>query len=316
MKTQYLTSDLISQIDVKLAILNRNRPLSVSLVKKLQEQFKIEMTYNSNAIEGNGLTLRETYLVVTEGLTIKNKSFKDHLEAKNHFEALDFVYDLIEKNKPQTFSEITIRNIHQIVTQDMEKEWAGKYRTGNVIITGALHTPPEAFEVPRLMNSLINFVKDNRQKLHPIELAAIVHHKLVNIHPFFDGNGRTARLVMNILLMQKNYPLTVILKNDRKKYYDTLATADKNHLEPFVKFVAQNVERSLNLYLKVLSSDRQDNLEHYMLLSEIAKKTRYSNKYLNLLLRKGKLQGFKEKRNWLTSVEAVERYVKNRKRKK
>lgn len=316
MKLQYLLPDSISLIEEKLAILNRNRPLSASLVKKLQEQFKIDMTYNSNAIEGNGLTLKETYLVVTEGLTIKNKSLKDHLEAKNHYEALDFVYDLIERNKPQTFSEITIRNIHQIVTQDTEREWAGKYRTGNVIITGADHTPPEAIEIPHLIHNLIDFVKNNRQKLHPIELAALVHHKLVNIHPFFDGNGRTARLVMNILLMQKSYPLTIILKNDRKRYYDTLALADKNHPALFVKFVAQNVERSLNLYLKVLAGNQKNNLEHFMPLSAIAKQTPYDAKYLNLLLRTGKLQGFKEKRNWVTSVEAVKRYVENRKRKK
>lgn len=316
MKTRYLSPELISSIEAKLAILNKNRPLSTSLVKKLQEQFKIDMTYNSNAIEGNGLTLKETYLVVTEGLTIKNKSLKDHLEAKNHYEALDFIYDLIERNKPQTFSEITIRNIHQIVTAETEREWAGKYRTGNVIITGADHTPPEAIEVSKLMSDLIDFVRKNQKKLHPIELAALVHHKLVNIHPFFDGNGRTARLVMNILLMQKSYPLTIILKNDRKKYYDTLALADKNQPQAFVRFIAQNVERSLNLYLKILVSNQKDSLEHFMLLSAIAKQTPYNAKYLNLLLRTGKLQGFKEKRNWMTSVEAVKKYMEKRERKK
>jgi len=141
----------------------------------------------------------------------------------------------------------------------------------------------------------------------------LIHHELVYIHPFFDGNGRVARLAMNLLLMQKTYPLAVILKNDRKKYYQLLSKADKGNLTPFVNFIAQAVERSLDIYLRAFSLK---NKEKFLSLSKISKETPYSSKYLNLLVRQGKLEAHKQGRNWLTSKEAVERYIKNRKRRR
>ena len=310
-----LKNDLQNRIEGKLKKLNRLRPLPSPAVKKLQEQFQIEMTYNSNAIEGNSLTLKETFLVINEGMTIKGKPLKDHLEAKNHQEALEYLYDLIEKGKKQTISEQFIRNLHQLVMQETDKEWAGRYRNSNVIIVGADHKPPEAIDVPDEMRKLINWLREKRKKIPLVELAALVHHKLVYIHPFFDGNGRTARLIMNLFLMQQGYPLAMVLKNDRKKYYRFLSQADKGNLAPFVNFIGQMVERSLDIYLKTLSPSSKKR-EKFLPLSEISKKTPYSQKYLNLLVRQGKLEAHKEKRNWLTTVEAVERYIKNRKRKR
>lgn len=312
---EYLKKDLKNRIEKKLRQLNKLRPLPSSAVKKLQEQFQIEMTYNSNAIEGNSLTLKETFLVINEGITIKGKPLKDHLEAKNHQEALEYLYDLVKKGKKQTISEQFIRNLHQIVMQETDKEWAGKYRNSNVIIVGADHTPLDAIDVPNEMHKLINWLRQNRKKLHIIELAALVHHKLVYIHPFFDGNGRIARLVMNLLLMQVKYPLAVILKNDRKKYYKVLFEADKGNLTVFVNFIAQAVERSLNIYLKILMPS-QKKQKKFLSLSEISKQTAYSSKYLNLLARQGKLDAYKQGRNWLTTKEAIERYIKKRKRKR
>ena len=311
----YLEKNLQKRIEQKLKTLNQLRPLPSSAVKKLQEQFKIEMTYNSNAIEGNSLTLRETFLVINEGITIKGKPLKDHLEAKNHYEALSYLSDLIEKGKKHTISETLLRNLHQLVVQDTEKEWAGRYRNSNVIIAGAEHTPPDALEVPSLMEDLVNWLKENRKKMNIIEFAALFHHQLVYIHPFFDGNGRTARIAMNLLLMQKTYPLVVILKNDRKKYYQVLAQADKKNYKPLVRFTAQAVERSLDIYLKTLTPTSKKR-EKYFTLSEISKKTPYSAKYLNLLVRQGKLEAHKKGRNWLTSKEAVERYMEERQRKR
>lgn len=311
----YLESQLKERIDAKLKQLQKLRPLPAASVQKLREQFAIEMTYNSNAIEGNKLTLKETFLVINEGITIKGKSLKDHLEAKDHYDALNYLYDLIEHDKKHTISEIFIRNIQRLVVKETEEENAGKYRTGNVIITGSDHTPPDANEIPSLMGDLIEWIKEKKKKLHPIELAAILHHKLVWIHPFFDGNGRAARLVMNLILMQKGYPLVVILKNDRKKYYETLAKADKGDYLPFVRFIAQAVERSMNIYLKTLLPVSVKK-ERFLPLSKISEQTPYSEKYLNLLVRQGKIEAHKERRNWLTSIEAVQRYVKNRKRKR
>jgi Fic family protein len=311
----YLNQKLKERIEAKKQELEKLRPLPVSSVKKLQEQFALEMTYNSNAIEGNTLTLKETFFVVNEGITIKGKSLKDHLEAKDHYEALQYLYELIENEKRHTFSEMLVRNFQKLVVKETDPEWAGKYRTSNVIIAGADHTPPDASEVPMLMNEMMEWVGNNRKKLHPVELSAMLHHKIVHIHPFFDGNGRTARLAMNILLLQEGYPLVVILKNDRKKYYEGLDKADKGEFAPFVSFVARAVERSLNIYLKTLLPAK-DHGEKFLSLSEISKQTPYSEKYLNLLARYGKIEAYKEKRNWLTSVESVNRYREKRERKK
>jgi Fic family protein len=309
----YLSPIVKARLAEKLTKLNKLRPLPKSAVQKLREKFQIEMTYNSNAIEGNSLTLKETFLVINEGITVKGKSLKDHLEAKDHHAALEYLYDLVDKNKKNTVSEMLIKNLHQIIIQETDKEWAGKYRNANVIIGGAKHTPPDALQVPNKMKDLISWLNSQKNKINIIELAALLHHKLVNIHPFFDGNGRTARLTMNLLLMQAGYPLVIILKNDRKKYYDVLDKADGKKYEPLVKFIAQSIERSLDIYLKTLTPSTQKQ-EKFVTLAEISKTTPFSGKYLNLLARLGKLEAYKEGRDWLTSKEAIERYLKNRSR--
>jgi len=313
MTKPYLEEKIKDRIENKLKALNELRPLPPSAVKKLQEQFKIEMTYNSNGIEGNSLTLKETFLVINEGITIKGKPLKDHLEAKNHYEALEFLSGLVEKNRKQTLSERLIRGLHQLVVQETEKEWAGKYRNSDVIIGGAEHKPPAASDVPYEMEKLIKWWKQNQRKLSIVELAALIHHRLVYIHPFFDGNGRVARLVMNLLLLQAGYPLVIVLKNDRKKYYRVLTQADKGNFVPFVRFIAQTIERSLDVYLKTLTPSSKTK-EKFITLREASKICPYSAKYLNLLARQGKLEAHKEKRNWLTTKEAIERYIKTRER--
>lgn len=312
---RYLDKKIQKRIDEKLKLLNSFRPLPVSAVKKLKEQFEIEMTYNSNAIEGNSLTLKETYLVINEGLTIKGKPLKDHLEAKSHKEALDYLYESIEKDKKNTVSERFIRSLNQIVMRDIDREWAGKYRNSAVIIGGADHRPPEALEIPKLMKNLISWIGDNKKKLHPVEIASVLHHKMVYTHPFFDGNGRTSRLAMNIILMQSGFPLVIVLKSDRKKYYQTLSLADKGDYVPFVNFIARAVERTLDIYLKILMPSKKGK-EKFVPLADLAKDSKFTEKYLNLLARGGKLEAHKEKRNWLSSKEALERYLKGRERKR
>ena len=311
----YLNQKIQKRLASKLALLNSFRPLPKSALQKLREQFEIEMTYNSNAIEGNSLTLKETFLVINEGLTIKGKPLKDHLEAKSHKEALDYLYDLVERDKKNTISERLIRSLNQIVMQDIDKEWAGKYRNSSVTIGGADHKSPEATDVPVLMKKLIDWVSSNKKKMNPVEYASFLHHKLVHIHPFFDGNGRTTRLVTNIILMQAGFPLAIVLKNDRKKYYRVLAMADKGDYKPLINFITQAVERSLDIYLKVLTPKGKVK-EKFIILSELAKNTKFSAKYLNLLVRQGKLEAHKEGRNWLSSKEALKRYLDARERKR
>ena len=311
----YLSPIIKARLEEKLTKLNKLRPLPKSAVQKLREKFQIEMTYNSNAIEGNSLTLKETFLVINEGITVKGKPLKDHLEAKDHYAALEYLYDLVDKDKKHTVSEMLIRNLHLIILLDADIEWAGRYRNANVIIGGAKHTPPDALQVPQKMRELISWLIAQKGKINIIELTALLHHKLVHIHPFFDGNGRTARLTMNLFLMQAGYPLVVIMKTDRKKYYDVLDQADDGTYEPLVKFVAQSIERSLDIYLKTLTPAATKQ-EKFLSLNEISKITPFSAKYLNLLARQGKLEAHKEGRDWLTSKEAIERYLKNRTRKR
>jgi Fic family protein len=310
-----LNKDLQNRLEEKLKKLDELRPLPKASIEKLREKFRVEMTYNSNAIEGNSLTLKETFQVINEGITVKGKPLKDHLEAKNHDHALSYLYEIVDKNKRSTLSENLIRNINSLIMEETDKEWAGKYRNSNVIIAGADHDPPDALEVPKRMQEMIDWYRDNQKKLHVVELSALLHHYLVYIHPFFDGNGRTARLIMNLLLMKAGYPIVIILKNDRKKYYDVLSKADNKKFESLVRFVAQATERSLDMYLEVLTPTPFKR-EEYLPLSVIAKKTPYSAKYLNLLIRKGKLEAHKKGRIWLTSKEAVDRYISGRKRKR
>ena len=312
---KYLDPDIINRIDQKLRSLNSLRPLPASLVKKLKDQFRVEMTYNSNAIEGNSLTLKETFLVINEGITVKGKPLKDHLEARDHYIALEYLYDLVEHDRKHTMSEHLIRTIHQIIMQETDKQWAGVYRNSNVIIVGSDHEPPDALEIPQMMRELIRWIRSNKNNLNILELSALLHHKLVYIHPFFDGNGRTARIIMNLFLMQKGFPMVVILRNDHRKYYDILSQADKQNYIPLVLFIAQSVERSLDIYLKTLTPANKSS-EKYLSLSELAKKTPYSAKYLNLLIRKGKLEGHKIGRNWLSSEKAIIRYMEGRERKR
>ena len=311
----YLDSKIKNRLEEKLKTLKSYRPLPESAVRKIREQFEIEMTYNSNAIEGNSLTLKETFLVINEGITIKGKPLKDHLEAKNHKEALDYLYELVSKNKRNTFSEALIRSFNQIVIQDIDKEWAGKYRNSEVMITGSKHKPPQAIDVSRLMSEFIEWLRENRGRLHPIELAAIIHYRLVAIHPFFDDNGKTARLLMNVILMESGYPLAIILKNDRKRYYNDLSKADDGNLIPFIRFTARAVERSLDIYLRVLTPVNKKK-EKFVSLKELSKGSDFSSKYLNLLAREGKLGAHKEGRDWVSSEEALKRYLDDRERKR
>ena len=300
------------RLDEKLKKLNKIRPLNAAQVKKLREQLEIEMTYNSNAIEGNSLTLRETWLVLHEGLTIKGKPLKDHLEAKDHKDALDFLYEIVSE-KRCTVSAHLVRQLHSLVMRETEKEYAGRYRDGAVIIGGAKHVPPEAVDVPHQMDKLIKWFRSNERKLHAVELAAVLHHKLAAIHPFFDGNGRTSRLVMNIVLMRRGFPLAVILKNDRSRYYRVLQRADDGESAPLVLFLAQAVERSLDLYLRTFAGEKEEKL---MKLSQAAIGTPYSAKYLNLLARTGRIFSVKRGRFWYTTKKAVSDYRDDRMRKR
>lgn len=307
-KAQYLSKNTVQTLESKLKELKALRPISPTVLNKIREQFQIEMAYNSNAIEGNSLTLKETFWVIQEGLTIKEKPLKDHLEAKNHKEALEFLYELMDSKKQNTVSEHLIRELHQLVVQDSQRDIAGKYRNGDVYISGADHKPPTHIDVPIKMRELVEWLSANKNKYHIVELAALLHHKMVNIHPFWDGNGRVSRLVMNILILNAGYPLAVILKNDRKRYYRVLSLADKGEYKPICELVAQAVTRSLNIYLRVLKPNKSKN-KQFISLKELSENSPYSPAYLRKLATQGKIEATKEGRNWLSTKEALKNYI-------
>lgn len=307
-----LDSKIYKSIQEKKAKLDKIRPLSKSLVNKIRDQVIIEWTYNSNAIEGTRLSLKETELVIEQGLTIKGVLLKDHFEAINHKEAILFLEKTIEKGNIKLDSFL-IRQIHQLILYKIDQENAGKYRNVQVKITGSSYLPPSALEVPMKIRAFDKWLKDSKNKKDIIDFSALAHFKLVDIHPFIDGNGRTSRLLMNLILMNKGYPPTIILKSDRPKYYQVLDLAHKGNLKPFVDFVGKNVERSLAWYLDAVTPEREKNSKNkWQLLSEIASKTQFSQEYLSLLARRGRIEAVKKNRNWYSNLKAINDYIKNK----
>ena len=308
----YLQNIYRDRLETKKSQLDKIRPISPAILNKIREKLKIAATYNSNAIEGNTLTQKETFLVINEGITVRGKSLKDHLEAQNHYEAIDYLYDIVDRNSKIEPSEKLIREIHKLICLDTLKEEAGNYRKSNVIINGSSHRPPVVAEVLPLMNELVRYWKLNEKKMNPVQLAAIIHHKLVYIHPFTDGNGRTARAIMDLILLRGGYPLAIILKNDRKKYYKYLSAADNGNYKPFVNFIAQAVNWSLDLYLEVFS----DKVTQWLPLSQLAKRSKLTERHLNLLCRNGKLEAHKGGRIWMATTASLEKYLSARLRQK
>ncbi|MCK4491771.1 MAG: Fic family protein [Candidatus Altiarchaeales archaeon] len=283
------------------------RPLPKNVLVKLRKQFAIELAYNSNAIEGNTLTLKETQLVIEEGITIKGKPLKEHFEAINHQKAFESLEDIV--NKKTRITEDMIKNIHRIILSGIDDHYGGRYRDINVRIPGAIKSPPRFKKVPQRMREYIDYVNGNPDKLNVIELTALIHYRLVEIHPFTDGNGRTTRLLMNLFLMQHGYPVVMVLKVDRKKYYSRLKEADKGDIKPFIDFTGRAVERSLDLYLDVFKKG-----PGYINLAEASKDSPYSQEYLSLLARKGRIEAIKLGRNWHVKKEAINEYIKSKKK--
>lgn len=292
--------------------LQSSRPLPNIALNKIRESLSIEWTYNSNSIEGNTMSLRETQMVLQEGITIKGKSLREHFETHNHDKAIDYLYSIINEN--YTLRSIDILSLHGLVLRSIEDDFAGRIRNGGVRITGANFTPPNANKVPDLVDELIDLVNTNPLNLNDIELATVFHHKLVWIHPFFDGNGRTVRLAMNLLLMRCGFPPAIILKNDRKKYYEALNQANNGNYQKLTLLMCQSLERTLNIYINSLP----DNDTEYVEISNLVQEPNmpYGQEYISLLARTGKIDAYKEGRNWLTTREAVENYIAQRKRKR
>ena len=247
---------LYAQLTELKTCLDSFRPFDPAQLAKLQETFDVEYTYNSNRIEGNTLTFLETDLVVNKGLTIGGKPMRDHTEAINHHEAIDFIRDLATRDEDLT--PYNLKQIHAIILRGIDRANAGVYRRLAVVV--GQHVPPAAYLVEKRMEEVFEFYDANTATMHPVALAAQFHEKLVTVHPFIDGNGRTARLVMNLILLRGRYPITVINGDDapRLEYYRTLAAAQASPAadnREFQRFIAENVRRWLLRYLDLVSVD-------------------------------------------------------------
>lgn len=298
---------LLRSIKGKKKELDRHRPLNPSILRKLEEEFTIAWTYNSNAIEGNTLTIQETELVIKEGITIGGKTVNEHLETINHVKGIEYLKEIVKKKVD--ISEEIIKELHKIILSSIDDSEAGNYRRTNVRIVGANHLPPQSIKIPRLMNEFIDWYYENERKISISEMAAELHYRLVMIHPFIDGNGRVARLLMNLYLMRNGYPPGIVLKVDRRKYYRVLNEANLGRMKNYENFIGRAIERSLILYLNSIEPD-QTQEKMFITLKEATEYCDYSQEYLSLLARKGNLEAVKIKRNWMTTKEAIEEYVK------
>lgn len=244
--------DRLKLLTDKKKKLDSLKPLKKEVLSNLEDWMKVELTYSSNAIEGNTLSRRETAEVIEKGVraVISGKPLKDLLEARNHAEALEFIKELVKKLKGHQFiSEDNINTIHKIILTGIEDDWAGVYRLMEIFIRGSNAQFPLPKEVPVLMKKLVNWL-EAQQETHPVRVAADAHFKFVTIHPFKDGNGRTGRLLMNLILSLNGYPMAIIRQEERVNYLSTFDSArQENDMQPFYNLIFDSVERSLDAYI-------------------------------------------------------------------
>jgi Fic family protein len=239
------------RLETMKAALDQARPLPPETVKSLEKDIALRYTFHSNAIEGNTLTLMETKVIIEDGLTVGGKSMREHLEAINHRDAIQFISNAARDIVP--LDERTLKGIHSLVLRGIDPDNAGRWRDKNVIISGAGHTPPEAWHLPERMKEFFEWCASDAESLSPIERAARVHADFVNIHPFIDGNGRTARLLMNLELVKAGYPLAIVPADQRQSYYESLdRIAVTGDYVPFIEQICSFVEQGFEVYSRVL----------------------------------------------------------------
>jgi len=242
-------SKILARNVILLNELNSYKSLTVSEIKRLKEEFLIDFTYISNAIEGNTLTLQETALILNEGITIGEKSLREHLEVIGHKEAYLFIEEIVKDQVK--LSEKVIKDVHSLVLME-QRENKGVYRRVHVVIMGAAHTPPQPYLVPVQMEQLIQD-NDQSSSSHIIERVAKFHLDFEAVHPFIDGNGRTGRLILNFELIKHGYPPINIKYSDRRRYYECFTSYHtKNDPIDMILLIANNVEAEILRYLEII----------------------------------------------------------------
>lgn len=237
------------EIDELKTKIDSFRPLSFDILKQLQEYYKIGLTYTSNALEGNTLDLAETKVVIEDGLTINGKPMRDHLETLGHAEAFN---ELLELAKSDSITEENIKCLHKLFYTKIDLQNAGCYRQKAIIVTGSDIDFPNPKELDSKMQNFVESLPKMKKELHPVEYAAMIHALFVNIHPFIDGNGRVARLLMNLALIQTGYNITVIPPIVRADYIRTLQESNHKNFTPFVNFISEMVLEAQKEYLRII----------------------------------------------------------------
>jgi Fic family protein len=239
---------LLHQIAAKKAQLDQLRPMSVAALRQLQKHYDIDLTYTSNAIEGNTLTLRETAEVIEHGITVGGKTLKEHLEAVDHYQAVLWMRELAAQTTP--VNETVVRELHRRIVARSEPEIAGVYSPHRRRIAGSPVVFPNPLKLPELMQQFGIWLE--QAPLTP-EAAFDAHFRLTAIHPFSDGNGRAARLLMNLQLIRAGYVPMTVRPADRKRYLDALGTASlADDLQPFQTFMHERLDSTLEDYLSAL----------------------------------------------------------------
>ncbi len=243
---------LLQQADSYQQKISSARPLAKEELNSLDNYFRIGFTYSSNALEGNTLTLSETKILLEDGITVGGRPLKDCYEAVGHSAAYDFMLELA-RQKNMEITEDIIKKLHFLFYQKVDSEQAGQYRSIQVYISGTEYIPPDPTEIPLQMKAMIDQIRISETNLHPIELAAMTHKKLVDIHPFIDGNGRTARLLMNLILIHFGYGVVSIPPIWRNEYINALSLSrQSNNMEPFFKLIAECVIETERDYCRLL----------------------------------------------------------------
>jgi len=244
---------ILAEIDRLQKEINKHRPINKTVLKQIKEYYKVGLTYTSNAIEGNSLTESETKIVIEDGLTINGKPLKDHFEALGHGEAYDLMYNLY---KHQEIAEADIKKLHKLFYYRIDTKNAGKYRKVKVFISGSKYPLALPENLSALMAGFVRKLPALKKKLHPVEFAARVHKDFVFIHPFVDGNGRLARLLMNLALLQSGYNITIIPPIRRRDYIDTLEKAHTDD-KAFTTFIAEMVMETQKDYIRLFEENKK-----------------------------------------------------------
>jgi Fic family protein len=244
-------ADRIADADRLREEINQHRPLKREALKQLREYFRVGLTWASNALEGNSLTETETKVVLEDGITIGGKPLKDHYEAIGHAEAFDYLQTLVKRTE---IAERDILKLHKLFYYRIDQACAGHYRKQNVVVTGTDFIFPPPSQLKKLMTEFTAEIPALRSEKHPIEFAALLHLRLVTIHPFVDGNGRTARLLMNLALLQAGYPVTIIPPVLRSDYLSAVRQGNSGNSEPFVTLLSNMVWESQRDYLRLLQN--------------------------------------------------------------